>query len=113
MKPTLVFLGVLLAVLPGCTRHVLDFTALSTKSANLPNAKGTPVQVETCAERLFVVIPLSGTMRPDLKEAVDRALEQGKGNILIDGVVSSSISGLPPIFYEHCYTVEGTVVTLK
>ena len=95
-----------------CTTRITDFTAISTKNINAPLKPGARVKGQDCSNLLFHLIPVSGPWRPHLKEAIDRALEAGRGDILIDGVVRSYGWFVPLLFHQSCYTVEGTAATL-
>jgi hypothetical protein len=113
MVKTTVLLGWLILAFSGCTFRVTDFTAISTKNVNLPVVKGERVRGEDCAYLLFGFIPITGTFRPDFKEAIDRAIQSGKGELLIDGVVYNHIFVFPLLWMHACYTVEGTVASVK
>jgi hypothetical protein len=97
----------------GCTIRMTDFTAISTKNLHLPAEKGNRVTGEDCANLLFGLIPLTGTFQPNLKEAIDQAIEAGNGDVLIDGVLYNSIVFIPLLFTQVCYTVEGTIGTTQ
>ena len=94
----------------GCTIRLTDFTAISTKNLNMPAKKGGRVQGEDCANLLLGLIPLTGTFQPNLKEAIDKAIEQGGGDVLIDGVVYQDVI-IAFVFNRICFRVEGTVAT--
>lgn len=89
----------------GCTTRLGDFTMLSTKNVNVSGVKqGDRQSGEDCVNHVFF-IPLG---QPDMKNAIDRALEKGKGDILIDSVFSAK-GWSAVLFGESCYVVEGTV----
>lgn len=95
----------------GCTTRIADLTLISTKNIDLNNTqldarKGTRINGEDCAVWPLGFIPLG---LPNLEEAVDEALEKGKGNILVDQVTYRKH------FYfvlasTLCIEVEGTVL---
>ena len=95
-------------LLGGCAVRVGDFTVASTKNIGQLSLKGDKVEGEDCANNLLGLIPISGPMMPNLKTAVDRALERAKGDVLADAVVSESLI-VTIIFNQHCYKAEGTV----
>ncbi len=96
-------------IIPSCTHRIVDFTIISTKNVDLSKASTfeRAGQRNQGNDRVYwlITIPL-GT--PNMKEAIDRAIEQTPGAVaLVDGVVYSKgvwfvISG----FSE--YIVEGT-----
>ncbi len=96
----------LLLVLNGCTQRIIDFTVISSKNVTM-NVDKTAQRVQGKDEVVVFVIPFGV---PNLKEAVDRAIESaGPGyDALIDGVVS---------YYQYAfivgvmgYKVEGTPI---
>lgn len=93
-------LGLLSAALAGCSVRTGDFTLASTKNIpSLQTDKRVTVEAEDC--KLFTP--------PSLKEAVDNAIEKGRGNALVDAVLYAEVY---PLFY-NCYRVKGTVVQIK
>jgi hypothetical protein len=93
-----------------CTTRVADLTLISTKNIDLSNVsldlkKGKRVVGEDC-----VVWPLGIPIRiPTLETAVDHALEQGGGNIMIDQVTYQSAYTWIIASYT-CIRTEGTVL---
>lgn len=110
MTYAMVLAGLLLS---GCTERLADFTMVSTKNVDLSmaevNAKeGNRITEDDCRP-IIIVFPVG---RPDLKEAVDSALEEGRGNLMIDLVAYSRWWYVPPIFGLRCMVAEGTVVNV-
>ncbi|HVO22361.1 MAG TPA: hypothetical protein VMW56_01890 [Candidatus Margulisiibacteriota bacterium] len=92
----------------GCSVRMLDFTLLSSKNVEMripPEAKGKRV---TGTDMVVVVLLPFGI--PNLKEAVDRAIESaGPGyDALIDGVVYNEQYAF--LIGQVGYKVEGTPV---
>lgn len=92
----------------GCTTRLTDFTLLSTKNFDLSKAsslkRGT-ARV-TGDDKVFIIIFIP-TGVPNVKEAVDRAIESVPGAVaLVDGVVTRK--GWWFIFGEDSFIVEGT-----
>jgi len=110
MKKIPMFLTMFIVLIStGCgTIRLTDFTVISTKNVTIPATKGNRVQGKDCADLLLWFIPLTGSFNPDLKEAIDKALEQGGGDVLIDGVVYQDLI-ITFIYNRICYRVEGTV----
>lgn len=106
---SLVFAMMLLS--SGCTQRLTDFTVISTKNVPIGGydqtklVKGTTrVKGEDCAH-MILFIP-TGT--PNMKEAIDRAIESTPGAIgLVDGVVKSSF-WYALLYGKNKYIVEGT-----
>ncbi len=104
-----VLIILLLSVLiTGCTTRIIDFTVISSKNCNIAGARGERV-VGKDAAWLILFIP---TGVPNLKEAVDTAIETGGGDCLVDGVVYSFMYYFVLGAY-HGYKVEGTVVNTR
>ena len=85
----------------GCSVRVADLTLVSTKNIDLSQARldvreGKRFTGEDC--RFFGL--------PNLEEAIDEALEKGRGNILVDQVTYQKIK-----FLQSCIEVEGTVLS--
>ncbi len=113
MDIRIMVLASVLVMLGGCTQRLTDFTVISTKNVNVPVAKGERVKGEDCADLFLGLIPTTGTFQPNLKDAIDRAIQSGKGELLIDGVVHSEVFFFPLIWTHACFTVEGTVASVK
>ena len=110
MNPSRLALGLLVVFLSSCTTRIVDFTIISTK--NLDLSKGATFQrgqsrVEGLDKVYVIVIFPTGT--PNVKEAVDRAIESVPGAIaLLDGVVTQEMWQIPLIYGETGFLVEGT-----
>lgn len=95
-----------------CSVRTADLTLVSTKNIDLSDTRldaklGQRKTAEDCVFLLLGIIPLGV---PNMKTAVDKALESGKGNIMIDEVTWVEnywfvVGGL------SCIKVEGTVLT--
>ncbi len=108
-KITLFTIVVCTTLVTSCTYRVTDFTIISTKNVDLSRAaqfKRTSDRIEgKDVVHIVLSIPLG---RPNMKEAIDRAIETTKGAVaLVDGVVS--IKGWSAIVYgKSMVVVEGT-----
>jgi len=108
-----VFLGLVTLLFTGCSVRVADLTLVSTKNIDLSDAqldarKGQRQKGEDCRFVLLGLIPFG---LPNMEEAVDKALEAGKGNVMVDEVTEYKniwfvIGGLT------CIDVEGTVLNV-
>jgi len=110
--PVIIVMGVLLvSSLGSCTRRLTDFTVISTK--NIPIGEGVHTDFQKGTKRVkgtdvshtVLFLPLGF---PNMKEAIDKAIEEIPGAIgLVDGVVKSS--GWTCLLYgQNKYIVEGT-----
>lgn len=114
MKPiiknlTLCLLVIASAGLVGCTNRICDYTLLSSKNVDLSKAaqfKRGPNRVTgESLQTIIIFIPTSGA--PNMKEAVDKAIESVPGTIaLVDGVVYAENWWF--IVGQGGYVVEGT-----
>ncbi|MGN0213283.1 MAG: LysM peptidoglycan-binding domain-containing protein [Muribaculaceae bacterium] len=103
---------VLLAGMSSCTHRLTDFTVISTKNvplgkevASLQKANQRVKGVDR--SHIILFIPIGS---PNMKEAIDRAIEKYPGAIgLADGVVKSK--GWSALLYgQSSYVVEGTPI---
>ena len=104
-----VAIALLLPMLGACATRS-DFTVISGKNVNLSDiridrskAKGR-TRGEDCMQ-IIIIFPTSG--QPTLDEALDRALEAKKANVLLDAVVDFHSFYIPYLYGETCWEVEG------
>jgi hypothetical protein len=95
----------------GCSLRTADLTLISTKNIDLSDAtldarSGKRFKGEDCAYSLLGLLPLGV---PNLEEAVDRALEAGGGNVMVDEVTYVR-SYYFILFGMSCVDAEGTVL---
>jgi hypothetical protein len=100
------------AIASGCATRITDFTLISSKNFSLDeiqNYERTSERVTGVhAEHVIVVIP---TGRPDMKEALDRAIESDPAGVaLTDGVVTFKSFYIPYIYGRSWYEVEGSLL---
>jgi hypothetical protein len=99
--------ALLAAGLSGCVQRLADFTALSSRNANIPGERGERVEGEDMA----TIILFFPTGQANIKTAVDRAIEKGGGDLLVDGVISQKCWDV--LLFGQCgFVVEGTPVKL-
>jgi len=107
----LVLAGLLCGLLCSCSHRLVDFTMISTKNVPLDQtldlAKADKRVKGEDSKGMILSIPLG---MPNMKEAIDRAIESYPGAIaLSDGVVYSK--GWSCLFYgKNKFVVEGTPV---
>ncbi len=94
----------------GCVTRLVDFTIISTKNIDL--AKGasfTRASARATGEDIVSIIIIIPTGTPNIKTAIDRAIESVPGAVaLLDGVLSQKTFYIPYIYGESGYVVEGT-----
>lgn len=110
----LVLAGLLCGLLCSCSHRLVDFTLISTKNvpinqtADLQKADKRVTGVDS--KGIILSVPLG---MPNMKEAIDRAIESYPGAVaLSDGVIYSK--GWSCFFYgKNKFVVEGTPVYLN
>jgi hypothetical protein len=101
MERCLIVAVSLFLLLTGCaTNRFADFTVVSTKNVDLTQLTPEAIEAGVKVEGQ----DLTFWSAPNMETAIDNALENGKGNLLLDAVVSFR-SG-----WKSGYIVEGTVV---
>lgn len=110
-KKTSILLAVLFVLLASsCTSRLTDFTVISTKNVPIGNqptnlSKAT-TRVKGVDKAHFILFIPTGV--PNLKEAIDKAIEKYPGAIaLADGVVKSKMWHAL-LYGQTSYIVEGT-----
>ena len=108
------FMGVFLVLTclfaMGCTSTIGDFTLLTSKNINLANFSATD---ELASSEVVVgedsadIICIFPTGIPNLKEAVDRAIEKNDSRLLTNVRLKYSFFYIPYIYGQEKYTVEG------
>lgn len=103
----IVAVGLSLIFLTGCTLRLVDFTAISTKNVRLP-LKGRGTQRVEGKDCVFAFLIPFGV--PNMKEAIDKAIESAQGDFdaLVDGVVYQVMWP-----FWQCVKVEGTPINTK
>jgi hypothetical protein len=96
--------------LTACTNRLVDFTIISTKNVDL--SKGASFQRGRARvegeDRVYIIV-LVPTGTPNMKEAVDRAIESVPGAVaLLDGVLTQNFWYIPYVFGTSAFLVEGT-----
>ena len=101
MERCLIVAVSLFLLLTGCaTNRFVDFTVVSTRNVDLTRLTPEAIEAGVKAEGQ----DLTFWSAPNMETAIDSALEKGKGNLLLDAVVSFR-SG-----WKSGYIVEGTAV---
>jgi len=100
----------LVAVTSGCTHRITDFTVISSKNVDLSEIgkyqRGSDRVIGEDIAHIIIFIP---TGIPNLKEAIDRAIEVVPGAVaLVDGVVYRTDFYIPFLYGQAKYLVEGT-----
>jgi hypothetical protein len=109
-KLLLLVMGIALIAVAGCTTRLVDFTLISTKNVDLSRGadfKRAPTRVEGIDKIHIIVFVPTGV--PNMKEAIDRAIESVPGAVaILDGVLSQRAWYIPFIYGQSMYVVEGT-----
>lgn len=107
----LLFIALLAGMFSGCSRRYLDFTVVSTRNYDIQ--KGEALQKNsyrtkgTSTSHMIICIP---TGYPNLKDAIDRALDKTPGAIgLADGVVYYKY-WWAILYGQQKFVVEGTPI---
>lgn len=96
-----------LFVMVGCTTRLGDFTVISTKNVDVSGLKpGDRFSGEDCIGMLFSMIPLGEV---NWKNAMDQALERGKGDVMVDVVLTAKGWMIPYVWGQQCMEITGTV----
>ncbi|MFH0738875.1 MAG: hypothetical protein V2A59_03340 [Candidatus Omnitrophota bacterium] len=112
MREKFVFLALVLLSISvmGCVVRLADFTIISTKNIDLARGadfKRGQSRVEGVDSVSIIIIIPTGT--PNIKEAIDKAIEGVPGAVaLLDGVITAKSWYIPYIFGKSSYVVEGT-----
>src|SRR3989338_8323610 len=93
----------------GCATRLVDFTLISTKNVDLTRgADFKRGQSRVQAEDRVSIIMFIPTGTPNIKQAIDRAIESVPGAVaLLDGVITEKGWWIPYIYGESSYVVEG------
>jgi len=87
-----------------------DFTIISTKNieyAKMSDYKRGENRVEGIDKKHIILFIPTGI--PNMKEAIDKAIESAPGGVaLVDGVVYHTSWWIPYIYGQTYFTVEGT-----
>lgn len=110
MKKFFKRIGIIMLLLcfTGCTARLVDFTIISTKNIDLSrsgNFQRAKTRVEGKDTAMIIIFIPTGV--PNIKEAIDRAIESVPGAVaLVDGVLTQESFWF--IFGMSSYVVEGT-----
>ncbi len=109
MKKT-IFLFLITAILANCSQRITDFTIISSKNIDLSRGKELKRSTDRVSgidkKHVIFFIP---TGIPNLKEAMDRAIESSPGAVaLTDGVVTAYNWWIPGIYGQHWIEVSGS-----
>jgi len=105
-------LGAALLFLLGCEQRLGDFTFLSSKNIDLSNLNmeaGEDAPLVEGEDSKLIIFVFSGGP-PNLKEAVDRAIESGRGTALSDVSIYHTSWYIPYIVGENKFRVRGKAV---
>ncbi|WP_440876972.1 hypothetical protein [Thalassotalea sp. PLHSN55] len=101
-----------IALIGGCSTRVGDFTVASTKNINIKSGQHKVLTEErlTGEDVKYGVLIIPAGI-PNMKEAMDNAIEKKQGAVgLSDVVVNHSYWGIPFIYSQRSYTIEGNPI---
>jgi hypothetical protein len=111
MKKMVQAFGATLAMLlmAGCQNRIVDYTVISTKNVDLSRASSFQRgSARVVGEDIAHIVVLFPTSVPNMKEAIDRAIESTPGAVaLTDGVVYQRSFYIPLIYGQSGFKVEG------
>ncbi len=108
---TILFLFCFLAL--GCSHRVIDFTMISTKNFDV-SKKHTKLNNRVTGKDMVPIIIFIPCGSPDIKEAIDKAIEKTPGCVaLADGVLYEKFWYIPYIYGQSWYEIEGTPVMIE
>lgn len=100
-----------------CTTRIADTTVVSTKNMNLENPEGFTTSYNTRVKgedkkHIILCIPFG---EPNVKEAIDRAIEKGGSNCV--GLANAALEGkgfyIPFVYGQFSYVAEGDPIYKK
>lgn len=108
-KIGVIFILLCVVILSGCVTRLGDFTLISTKNIDLTRgASFKRAQSRATGEDSVAIIIFIPTGVPNMKTAIDKAIESVPGAVaLLDGVLSYK-SFYILLFGQYGYIVEGT-----
>ena len=100
-------------VCTGCTMRQADLTIVSSRNVNLaglnkPRTGDEPRVEGRDTQHIVLFFPVTGP--PNLEEALDNALDKGKGDTMVDAVIYSYGWYIPLIYGQAGWKVKGTVI---
>ena len=101
--------------LSGCANRIADLTYVSTKSISQEELASTTTDGERVVGKdtahIIIVIP---TGKPNVEEALDRAIEKKKGGVALkNATIHSNWFYIPYIYGRSTISVEGEVLTTE
>jgi len=108
-KIGIIFILLCVVILSGCVTRLGDFTLISTKNIDLTRgASFKRAQSRATGEDSVAIIIFIPTGVPNMKTAIDKAIESVPGAVaLLDGVLSYKAFYIL-LFGQYGYIVEGT-----
>lgn len=100
----------------GCESKLGDFTLLSSKNvdlSNFSNSKAEQSSEQVVGEDCSHIIIFIPTGVPNMKMAVDRALESSNAYMLTNARLSEKFFYIPYIYGQDKFVVKGTPVKRK
>ena len=114
MKKALPF-ALAACLIAGCTQRIGDFTVASTKNMDVTDNSHTIITGNRVTGKdVAHIILFFPTGIPDMKEAMDNAIEKSPGAVgLSDVTIKLGNFYIPLIYGQQWYEVEGTPIKEK
>lgn len=111
-KKTLLLASLVGLALAGCTNRLADVTYISTKAVNQEQlSTATTDNIRSTGEDMKQIIIFIPTGQPDIKEAIDQAIETRPcGIALKDATLTAYSWYIPWVYGQHKLIAEGKVL---
>ncbi|MCX7044616.1 MAG: hypothetical protein NTX50_03885 [Candidatus Sumerlaeota bacterium] len=106
----LMLLAGVAAAISGCTVRLMDFTVMSTKNIPCDFAPRGTGEGEDISH-IIIFVPTKS--QPNLKEAMDEAIESRAGDTLMNAKIYYRYWYIPLIYGQDGWTVKGDVVSTR
>lgn len=104
-------------LLASCSNRLADLTIASTKNMDINNHKGytTTVNARTRGEDKKHIIFFIPTGKPNMKEAIDKAIERNGTNCvgLTNATITENWFYIPLLYGQHWLVAEGDPIYVK
>ncbi|MBL0701906.1 MAG: hypothetical protein JJV91_00290 [Desulfosarcina sp.] len=99
-------------LISGCAHRIGDFTVASTKNMNIKSAlHKVDFDKRLVGKDVKHIIFFFPTGIPNMKEAMDNAIEKEPGAVGLSNVTVKLVNWYIPLFYgQNCYEIEGNPV---
>lgn len=103
------FMFVLLLFAVGCSSQYGQLTVASTKSIDIQNKKLQKVKSDVTGTHSYPIIVLFPMGQPTIQGAIDDALKQGDGDLMMNATIVLKQWYIPYIYGETKFEVKGDI----